>query len=288
MPFILAVANRKGGTGKSTIAVSLAVSTVYDTVAPGKRSRKAPEEEVRRKPTDPILVDTDSQGNATTWALGGAADELVAPGRSVASLTFPIDRRLVSSTDPLALAKTPDEVVEIGLPLALRTVPEFPRLGLIPATPRHHPEQSARLCLRELPAEIVVVDTGSDCSTPLVRSVLAQADAIVVPTLCEPWSTDGCSNVFEEIVTAGRGDLIESGRVRVVINRRERNKTHDVLEQTLRKHLGGLVSDVVIPKAAPIGLVSAGAGAITPRHKILPLAAALWDDILSRLERKVA
>lgn len=284
MPFVLVVANRKGGTGKSTVALSLAVATVSATVSREKRFEKGSDPGPFLARNVSILVDGDSQGNLSTWCLERPAEEVVGRRTSVAALEFPARPETVERRDdPLLLATTREELVEVALTRCLFDVPSVPGLGLIPSTPRVHPEDAREICLGQLPGDVVVVDTGSDCSTPLVRSVLAQADAVVVPTVCEPWGTDGVRNVLEEIRTVGRRDLLADRRVRVVINRREKNKTQDLLEQALRDQLGEFVSDVVFPKSAPIALLSAGPAALTPKHKIRDLAAELWSDILSRV-----
>lgn len=284
MPKIVAIAQRKGGTGKTTIAVSLAAAASSAYVSARKRS---PGQETFPRGNGPILVDADSQGNATTWALGTLARDTIARAQSVAMLAFPPARDWLSTGSPLCDVTTREELLAVVLPdVLLDSV--VPGLRVIGSTPTVHPEDSKEIVLRTLPAEIVIVDTGADTSTPIARSVLRQADAVIVPVVPEPWSVDGILEVFEEIMSTGRSDLIRSGSIRIVISRRERNKVHDILEDTLRKRFGKIVSATVVPKSAAVGVVSHKADNLRPGHALAKIGAALLREILDVVEMKGA
>jgi len=282
MPTVVAIAQRKGGTGKTTLAVSLAAAAASAHVATLQRSRKG---EALQRCNGPILVDIDSQGNATSWALGTLARDTIARAQSVAMLGFPVDHGWLPLVSPLRAITTREELLEAVLPDVLRDT-VVPGLRVVGSTPTVHPEETTELLVRMLPTDLVIVDTGADTSTPIVRSVLAQADAVIVPVVPEPWSCDGIGEVFEEIQSVGRVDLLRSGRVRVVVSRREKTKVHDILEGSLRERLGDVVSETVVPKSAAIALVSHKADNLSARHPLAKIGAALLREILTATETK--
>lgn len=284
MPTVVTIAQRKGGVGKTTLAVSLAAAAASASVAALKRSRGKPPAGVAG---GPVLVDVDSQGSATTWALGRLAADAVARCSSVAMLAYPPAVEYLPPSHPLRTVRGRDELLAAVLPECLLDS-VVPGLRVIGSTPRVHPEDTEHLLLRELPASVLVVDTGPDCSTPIVRSVLAQSDVVIVPVAAEPWSVDMVREVWEEIQSVGRADLLHDKRVRVVISRRQRTRVQDVLEQSIRESLGDLVSRTVIPHAAATALVSHRAENLTERHQLRKLADELLREVLSLTDHKEA
>ena len=284
MPKVISIAQRKGGTGKTTLAVSLSAAASSAHVATLQRSRKGG---ALQACNGPILVDADSQGNATTWALGTLARTTIARAQSVAMLAFPPAREWLPASSPLRSITTREELLEAVLPDVLRDS-VVPGLRVVGSTPMSHPEDSEEIVLRSLPADVVIVDTGADTSTPIVRSVLRQSDAVIVPVVPEPWSVDGVVEVFEEIQSTGRSDLLRSGGIRIVVSRRERNKVHDILEHTLRERFGDIVSPTVVPKSAAIALVSHKADNLRPKHALAKIGTALLGEILDVVETKGA
>jgi cellulose biosynthesis protein BcsQ len=284
MPTVIAIAQRKGGTGKTTLAVSLAAAAASAHVATLQRSRRGG---ALQRCNGPILLDADSQGNATTWALGALARDTIARRQSVAMLGFPVDREYLPVGSPLRDIATREELLDAVLPdVLLDSV--VPGLRVVGSTPMSHPEDIRELLVRMLPSDVVIVDTGADTSTPIVRSILAQSDAVIVPAVPEPWSCDGIGEVWEEIQSVGRADLLRDGRVRVVITRRERNKVHDVLEAGLRERIGDVVSKTVVPKSASIAVVSHKAENLRPTNPLAKIGAALLRECLTLATKEVA
>jgi cellulose biosynthesis protein BcsQ len=275
MAVVVGVVGRKGGQGKSTLAVSLAAGAVS-----GKRPRPL------LHSNGAILVDADSQSNASRWALDDATIDGLGRLQTVAALEVPPRLEYLPEESPLRSATSVEELVEIAVRDCLFDAPKVPGLRVVPSCPRVHPDDAQSVALKWLPADVVIVDTGADCSTPLVRSVIAQADYVVVPTVAEPWGYEGVRQTVHEIQSVGRRDLLDSGRVSVVISRRERLKVQDVLEASLRDALGSMVSRIVVPKTAAVGLVSGGPEYLTARHVLRGLVASLWADIFSTLDTK--
>ena len=269
MAFVVGVVSRKGGQGKSTLSVSLAAVSC---------SAKRPKTFQSWNGT--ILVDADSQGSASRWGLSPETFATLGAVSTVAALEFP-------SRSPGG-SVTREQHLERALSKCLFPVSGVDGLSIVPSCPSVHPENAKEILLSSLPADIVVVDTGADTSTNLVRSVIQQADYLVVPTVCELWGVDALDMVFEEVRSCGRSDLFEGG-LSVVISKREKNKVHDVLEAKIREGLGDVVSSVVVPKSATISHVAGGPQYLTARHALRTLVSDLWVEIISKTQtRRVA
>lgn len=163
---IIAVANQKGGVGKTTLAVHLAVGAA-------RRGLKV------------ILVDADPQGNSTSWLLDGAQDG-------------GMYRLLVLKDAPLRIV-TPVTAWGIGLlsgnyetGQALAMLGAVGRLGEIPGRIRP---------LAEV-ADLVLVDMPPSRMAGFNEMLLA-ADWVITPTQLERLSLEGVGLMAQAVRELG-------------------------------------------------------------------------------------
>jgi len=196
-PRILAVANRKGGTAKTTTAVNVAA----EWAAAGRRV---------------LLVDLDPQGHATLGA--GAHPAPDHPGlRALLGAQPPaLDPLLVPAAEPGVWVLPP------GDPLA------GPPAGTDPgAAASWLRREAARLGF-----ERVVIDTPPDAGAALKLGLLA-ADHVVVPFVPHPLAAEGVrqmARLFYRIATRANAGLRLAGLVPVMLDRRLREHRRVVAE----------------------------------------------------------
>ena len=219
MTTVYAIANQKGGVGKTTTAVNVAAC-------------------IAEAGCDTLLVDVDPQSNATV-ALGLARDsapgvyELLAGEASLAEVLRP----------------TPVERLEIiaaGPDLAAANH-ELPRL----------PDSETRLrqALRDLPSRLdyVLLDCPPSLG-PLTVNALVAADRVIVPVQTEYFALEGLAGLLDTLgliqrelnptlTVAGMLLTMHDGRTRL---------GRDV-EREVREHFPDLVFDTVIPRNVRIG-----------------------------------
>jgi len=215
MSRVIAVANQKGGVGKTTTTVNLAAC-----VAALDRSV--------------LLVDCDAQGNATS---GLGADRTAAqPGLAEVLLGEAV---LVDTVRPTALP-------------GLKLVPAGPGLNgiemeLLPAADRAFRLKAALEPLRG-GYEYIFLDCPPSLGILTVNALTA-ADAVLVPVQCEYFALEGLGQLLETIELV-RGDLNPGleveGAVLTMYDGRTR-LAQEVIRQ-VRAHFRERVYRTVIPR----------------------------------------
>ncbi|MGF1544288.1 MAG: ParA family protein [Parvularculaceae bacterium] len=219
---ILALANQKGGVGKTTTAINLATALA----AVGERV---------------LLIDLDPQGNAST-GLGVAAAE-----RTVTTYDVLMDEARLAAA-----------VVDAGVP-GLTLAPAGVDLAgaeveLIDADRRHFRLADALRAYTEgLRAageglDYILIDCPPSLGI-LTLNALAAADAVMIPLQCEFFALEGLSQIMRTIDTV-RAQINPGLTLQgVVLTMRDRrNNLSAEVEADVRAHLGERVYRTVIPR----------------------------------------
>ena len=236
-PTIIAVANQKGGVGKTTTAINLATALA----AVGKRV---------------LIIDLDPQGNASTG--------------------FGIDRarRELSSYDLIAGETTVSAVmVETAVP-KLWVVPSTIDLSGADTELVDLPRRSYRLkdSLVADPAmsgfEYVLIDCPPSLSL-LTLNALTAAHSVLVPLQCEFFALEGLSlllRTIEQVRAKFNPALTIRGVVLTMYDRR--NRLSDQVASDVREYLGDVVFETVVPRNVRISEApSHGKPALLYDHK---------------------
>ena len=216
---VLALANQKGGVGKTTTAINLGTALA----AIGERV---------------MIVDLDPQGNAST-GLG-------------------IDERHHSTSDvltgkvPFAAARVETNVPGLSVVPATIDLMAFERESMT-ASGRHYRLRDAiALMLAAEDPDKTTTYILIDCPPSLnllTVSALAAADAVLVPLQCEFYALEGLSQLMrtiERIRRALNPRLELQGVVLTMYD--QRNNLCDLVAADVRGHLGAKVFDTMIPR----------------------------------------
>jgi chromosome partitioning protein len=215
LPRVIAIANQKGGVGKTTTSVNLGASLA--------------ELDFRV-----LVVDLDPQGNATT-GLGINARNLQSSVYDVIMANAAIED-CVEPTSLRNLFVAPATIDLAGAEIEL--VPAFSR------------ELKLRRALEDVRDEYdyVLIDCPPSLGLLTVNG-LAAADDVIVPIQCEYYALEGLSQLIRN-VTLVRTNLNPKLDVRgIVLTMYDaRTKLADQVEQEVRDHFGRRVYQTVVPR----------------------------------------
>ncbi|MBN9048767.1 MAG: ParA family protein [Rhizobiales bacterium] len=218
-PRVLAIANQKGGVGKTTTAINLgtALAAIGETV---------------------LIVDLDPQGNAST-GLG-------------------IDRRSrQTSTYDVLTGEAPLRHAVIGTAVPrLHIAPSTLDLSGLELEIGQDRDRAFRLrnaldalnTATDLPFSYVLVDCPPSLNLITVNA-MAAANAILVPLQCEFFALEGLSQLMktvESVRTTLNPDLTIHGIVLTMYD--SRNNLSNQVVADVRQHMGRKVYDTVIPR----------------------------------------
>jgi chromosome partitioning protein len=212
---VIAVANQKGGVGKTTTAINLGASLALDGHAV-------------------LVVDLDPQGSATTGLgvrggdIEGTVYECLIDGRDVAEVLRPtaVERLVVA---PATRDLVGAEVELVGLER------RESRLHEVLAGVRHH-------------HDYVLIDCPPSLSLLTVNALRA-ADAVLVPLQCEYYALEGLTALLD---TVGRvretlnPSLALEGLVLTMFD--GRNSLARQVQEEVRRHFGDQVFRAVVPR----------------------------------------
>ncbi len=211
---IIAIANQKGGVGKTTTAINLGTALA----AVNKRV---------------LVIDLDPQGNAST------------------GLAIPRAQRGIGSYQVVFGEATVAQVaVESQIP-RLSVIPSTVHLSgaEIELVGAHRREFRLREAIRDVGDHDYVLIDCPPALGLLTLNALTAAHAVLVPLQCEFYALEGLSHLMttiERVRRAFNPNLEIQGVVLTMFDRR--NNLSDMVAEDVRSHLGGRVYDTVIPR----------------------------------------
>jgi chromosome partitioning protein len=255
---VIAVANQKGGVGKTTTSVNLAACLAVL----GQRV---------------LLVDLDSQANATS----GLGFEKVEGASSYRALLGETD--LQSKVQPTRypnLSLIPSEVDMCGAEIELSRLENHLQRFRVALDPIRQSTQF----------DLILVDCPPALGI-LTLNVFAAADSLVIPLQCEYYALEGISminRVLGQIRDSGVNPALEIlGVVMTMFDGRTRLAQQVVGE--VRQHFGELVFDTVIPRTTRLAEAPSFGKPIIDYDKYSVGAAAyevLAQEVLKRITAK--
>jgi chromosome partitioning protein len=216
-PLVLAVANQKGGVGKTTTAVNLAAALAIAGLTV-------------------LLIDMDPQGNAST-GLGVTRSE-----RHGGTYNLLMDGDLGGE----AIRPTP--VPKLWL-LASDSDLAGAEIELVPVAKREFRLRNALTDLPEFAAfQVILLDCPPGLGLLTLNALVASA-GVIVPLQCEFYALEGISSLMHTIEAVRRrfnAHLRLSGILLTMFDRR--NSLSGLVEKDARNHFGDWVFDVTIPR----------------------------------------
>ncbi len=221
MTRIYALANQKGGVGKTTTAVNLGayLAQAGDRV---------------------LLVDADPQANATS------------------SLGVDKHKTHRSVYDSLVNGVAVEDIVVLSRLLRLDLVPSSPALAgaEVEMVVMERREYLLRKALHSIRAryDYILIDTPPSLGLLTLNALTAADNGVIIPVQCEYLALEGLSELLRtiDLVRNRLNPLTQVAGVVLTMYDMRTNLAQQVVEQ-VRKHFGSLVFQTVIPRSVRLG-----------------------------------
>ncbi len=222
-PRLIAVANQKGGVGKTTTVVNLG----YSLARLGQRV---------------LIIDLDPQGNAST-GLGIDADQRPHTIKDVLERTVSFDQAILpTSHDNLSIIAASIDLTSADIELA-RDRDRAERMKTVLA--RGHDALAA--------FDVVLIDCPPSLGLLTINALVA-VDAVLVPLQCEFYALEGLSQLILTLRSLRQSlglQLPIDGILLTMIDRR--NRLSREVEAEVRNELKQMVFRTAIPRNVRLG-----------------------------------
>jgi chromosome partitioning protein len=217
---ILAIANQKGGVGKTTTAINLAASLALA----GKKI---------------LVVDSDPQGNSTS-GLGYSKEEVDVGVYDLYAGRAPIkDAVLGSDVQDLFLIPSTIDLLAVEVELVAREGREYLLAN----------------ALKEIKDEYEYIFIDCPPSLGLLTlNALVAAEAVIVPVQCEYYSLEGLgllTRTIRLVQNSFNPDLYIKGIILTMFD--SRNSLSRQVADEVRNHFGKVVFNTIIPRNVVLG-----------------------------------
>jgi chromosome partitioning protein len=212
---IIAIANQKGGVGKTTTAVNLAASL-------GALEKKV------------LLIDADPQANATS-GLGINVDEVEKSTYQLLEHTLKAEDLIIHTDSPnLDLIPAHIDLVAIEIELV----------------DQENREQMLKQAVKDLPIkyDYILIDCAPSLGL-LTLNALTAADAVIIPIQCEYFALEGLGkllNTIKSVQKIHNPNLDIEGLLLTMYDSRLR-LSNQVIDE-VKKHFADMVFDTIIQR----------------------------------------
>ena len=217
---IIAIANQKGGVGKTTTSINLAASL-------GVLEKKI------------LLIDADPQANASS-GLGINVDE-------VNHGTYQVLEHTISAKDAVVKTSSPNlDIIPAHIDLVAIE---------IELIDKHEREYMLKKALADLKEhyDYILIDCAPSLGLITLNSLVA-ADSVIIPIQCEYFALEGLGkllNTIKSIQSIHNPELDIEGLLLTMFDSRLR-LSNQVVEE-VRKHFSSMVFDTIIRRNTRLG-----------------------------------